>query len=72
MAIDYELILGMNRNRRLEDVLYNGLGITGGDTSKRCREFLAEPPYIIARRTDLLKRRERLEGAKRELMDLWM
>lgn len=72
MAIDYELILGINRDRQLERVLRNGLGITGSDTNKRCREFLAEPPHIVSRRRDLLKRRERLESAKRELMDLWL
>ena len=72
MAIDYELILGLNRNRRLEQVLYHGLGITGVDAGKRSREYLAEPPHIVARRKDLLKRRERLESAKRELMDLWL
>lgn len=72
MAIDYELLLGINRDHRLEQVLYRGLGITGGDASRRCKEFLAEPPHIVARRKDLEKRRARLESAKRELMDLWM
>ncbi len=72
MAIDYELILGINRNGRLEKVLYNRLGVTGIDSTKRCREYLSEPPHIVARRKDLEKRRTRLESAKRELMDLWL
>lgn len=71
-AIDYELILGLNRDRRLEDVLYKGLGITGTDSGKKCRELLSEPPQVVARRKDLEKRRARLESAKKELMDLWL
>ena len=71
-AIDYELILGLNRDRRLEDVLYKGLGITGPQAGQKCRELLAEPPQVVARRKDLEKRRARLESAKKELMDLWL
>ncbi|KAI0820963.1 P-loop containing nucleoside triphosphate hydrolase protein [Irpex lacteus] len=71
-AIDYELILGLNRDRRLEDVLHKGLGITGTDAGKKCRELLSEPPQVVARRKDLEKRRARLESAKKELMDLWL
>jgi hypothetical protein len=71
-AIDYELLLGINRNRRLETVLYEGLGISGPEAGKRCRELLAEPPQIVARRKELEKRRARLESARKELMDLWL
>ncbi|KAI0343435.1 hypothetical protein BDW22DRAFT_1170105 [Trametopsis cervina] len=71
-AIDYELVLGMNRDHRLESVLYHGLGLTGPDANKRCREFLSEPPQIISRRAELEKRRERLESAKKELMNVWL
>ncbi|KAI0692158.1 P-loop containing nucleoside triphosphate hydrolase protein [Cytidiella melzeri] len=71
-AIDYDIILGINRDRRLEDALYKGLGITGADAGKRCSDYLAEPPQIVTRRRDLQKRRERLESAKKELMDLWL
>lgn len=69
-AIDHELILGINRDHSLEVALHAELGITGADASKRCRELLAEPPHIVARRKDLSGRKERLESAKRELMDL--
>ena len=72
MAIDHELVLGLNKNMMLEKVLYQGLGITGNDASRRCKEYLSEPPQVTARRNDILKKKERLETAKRELMDLWL
>lgn len=72
MAIDHELILGLHRNGALQDGLLKGLGITGADGPRRCKDFLQEPPSIVKRRQELQKRWERLDTAKRELMDLWV
>lgn len=70
MAIDHELILGLERDRGLENALLKGLGITGSDGFQRCKEYLQEPPQLVARREELQKKWERLESAKRELMDI--
>ena len=71
MTIDYELILGLERDRGLENALLTGLGVTSPEGFQRCKEYLQEPPQLIARREELQKRWERLESAKKELMDLW-
>ncbi|KAH9917091.1 P-loop containing nucleoside triphosphate hydrolase protein [Amylocystis lapponica] len=72
MAIDYELVLGLDRNGALENQLLKGLGITGTEGSRRCKDLLEEPPNIVMRRQDLEKRWERLDTAKKELMDVWL
>jgi hypothetical protein len=72
MAIDHELILGLGQDRGLENDLLKGLGVTGPGGYERCREFLHEQPHLIVRRKDLQNRRERLESAKKELLDLWL
>ena len=72
MAIDHELVLGLDKDGALESVLLKGLGITGPDGQRRCREFLQEPPNIVTRRQELQKRWERLDTAKKELMDIWL
>ncbi|GJF00698.1 P-loop containing nucleoside triphosphate hydrolase protein [Phanerochaete sordida] len=71
-AIDYELVLSLARDRGLETALLQGLGITGPDGFARCKEFLQEPPNVVARREELHKRWERLDSARRELMEMWM
>lgn len=71
MTIDYELILGLDRDGALEAAIHKGLGITGPEGYARCREFLQEPPIVVARRDELQKKLERLDLAKKELMDLW-
>ena len=72
MAIDHELVLGLERDRGLENALLKGLGITGPNGFQRCKEYLQEPPQVVARREELEKRWARLESAKKELMDLWV
>lgn len=71
-AINHELVLGLARDRGLESALLQGLGITGAAGYERCKEFLKEPPHVVARREELQKRWERLDSAKRELMETWM
>ncbi|KAH9915501.1 P-loop containing nucleoside triphosphate hydrolase protein [Fomitopsis serialis] len=72
MAVDRELILGLDMDGALESVLLKGLGITGPDGPRRCKEFLQEPPNVVTRRQELQKRWERLDTAKKELMDIWL
>ncbi|KAI0077225.1 hypothetical protein K474DRAFT_1596469 [Panus rudis PR-1116 ss-1] len=72
MAIDYELVLGLDRDRALENALMRGLGITGPDGFKHAREYLQEPPNIVSRREELQKKRERLISAQQELLNLWL
>ncbi|THG92532.1 hypothetical protein EW026_g8396 [Hermanssonia centrifuga] len=72
MAIDHELILGLHQDRGLEKVLLKGLGVTGPDGHQRCKEFLQEPPHLVTRRDELQKKLERLDSAKKELLDLWL
>ncbi|EKM53567.1 uncharacterized protein PHACADRAFT_197992 [Phanerochaete carnosa HHB-10118-sp] len=71
-AIDQELVLSLARDRGLEGALLQGLGITSADGHARCKEFLQEHPQVVTRREELQKRWERLDSAKRELMEMWM
>lgn len=71
MAIDQELLRGLDWNRGIEGALLKGLGVSGPDGHQRCKELLQEPPNVQARREDLLKKQERLETAKRQLMSLF-
>ncbi|TFY61367.1 hypothetical protein EVJ58_g4550 [Rhodofomes roseus] len=72
MAVDRELILGIDSDGALESVLLKGLGITGSDGPRRCKDFLQEPSNVVTRRQELQKRWERLDTAKQELMDIWL
>ena len=72
MAIDHELILGLVRGRGLQEALLQGLGITGPDSMQRCKEYLREPPDVVARREELQRRLERLRSAQTELMNVWL
>ena len=71
MAIDQELLRGLDWDRGIRTALIEGLDITGPDSTDRCRQFLQEPLDIQSRREDLLKRLERLRLAKRELQGLY-
>ena len=72
MALDHELILGLDKERGLENALLVGLGVTGPDGHRRCKEYLQEPPQVIAQRERLQEKLRRLEAAKKELLDIWM
>lgn len=72
MAIDHELILGLDRDRGLENALLTGLGVTGPDGPRRCKEYLQEPPQVVAQRERVQEKLRRLEAAKKELMEIWM
>lgn len=70
MAIDQELLRGLDWDRGLHLALTGGLGITGPGSLDKAKEYLKEPPDVKNRRESLQKKRERLQLAKRELQSL--
>jgi hypothetical protein len=66
MAIDRTMVRGLKVG--LESALFNGMEISGAGGHERCRLLLSEPEGIVARRTELQKRRDRLWRAKEELL----
>ncbi|KAI0644851.1 P-loop containing nucleoside triphosphate hydrolase protein [Trametes meyenii] len=69
--IDFALILGLDRDQALEKALRDGLGIGSVDGHARCKDYIKEPRAIADRRGELMKRRERLETARRKLAEVW-
>ena len=69
MAVDYGLVLGLDRGQALEKMLRKGLGIGHEDAAAQCAEFIKEPRLLAERRRELLKRRERLETGQRQLLE---
>ncbi|KAL4066185.1 P-loop containing nucleoside triphosphate hydrolase protein [Scleroderma citrinum] len=65
LAIDNEAVRGLERN--LEQVLRDGLQLTGIDAHERCAAMLEEFPAVVARRSELTRKLERLKAAKVEL-----
>ena len=66
LAIDFELVQGAEQN--ILSTLYSNLGINGQDGIRICKELAQESPQIADRRTDLVKRLERLQLASDELL----
>lgn len=70
--IDHKLVLGLDRGQALEKALRAGLCIGSPDVHARCKEYIQEPRQIADRREELMKRRERLETARRQLSEAWI
>ena len=70
MMIDQELLRGLDWDRGLHSTLTKGLGLTGPGSFEKAKGYLQEPPDIRSRREGLLRRRERLISAKRELQSI--
>jgi len=70
MTIDQELLRGLDWDRGLYSALTKGLEITGPGSLDKAKEYLQEPSDVVNRRENLLKKRERLQSAKRELQSL--
>lgn len=68
MAIDYELVRGLDRG--LDRALRDGLHLTGTDAHERCTIMLREPASVATMRQDVLKKLDRLREAGRELRKL--
>ena len=67
-AIDYEAVLGIERN--LVQTLRDGLQLTGPDAHERCALMLQEHPAVATKRHDIMMKLERLQAAKLELLQL--
>lgn len=73
MAIDHEMLRGLDWDRGMEDALLEGLGVQGSGgalVGQTCQDLLQEPPNLFARREELTKKQERLETAKKEFLHL--
>jgi hypothetical protein len=68
LAIDSELVRGAERG--MLQLLYTTLGINGPDGLRICQDLAQESPHIAGKRSDLLKKLERLENASIELLSL--
>lgn len=68
LAIDSELVRGAEKG--MLQLLYTSLEINGSDGLRICQELAQEGPHIADRRSDLLKKLERLENASHELLSL--
>ncbi|ESK87720.1 hypothetical protein Moror_1821 [Moniliophthora roreri MCA 2997] len=68
LAIDYELVRGLERN--LLQTLFTGLKIHGADGHRICGDFAQESPQIAGRREELSQKLERLLSAVEQLSAL--
>ena len=68
LAIDNDLVRGLERN--ILRALYTNLGINGADGHRICKELAQESAQVADRRTDLMKKLERLEFASDELLSI--
>lgn len=69
MMIDYELLGGLER--RLENALHDGLKVSASGARDRCERMLAQAPDVLALRSELESRKERLEAARNEMTKIW-
>ncbi|KAF9783799.1 P-loop containing nucleoside triphosphate hydrolase protein [Thelephora terrestris] len=70
MMIDQELLRGLDWDRGLNSALTKGLGVTGPGSFERAKEYLQEPHDVKSRREGLLRKRERLLSAQRQLQSI--
>ena len=68
LAIDYELVWGVERN--ILETLNTGLKINGNDGDRICQEFAHENATIAARREELTKKLDRMHLAAQELLQI--
>ena len=69
MSIDRTLLRGVTVD--LVTTLLDGLAINGPTALERCRRLLSEPEDIVERRSELMKRRQRLLSAQKEFIELF-
>ncbi|KAF8991460.1 P-loop containing nucleoside triphosphate hydrolase protein [Cyathus striatus] len=68
LAIDYELVRGVNRD--ILKTLHTGLGINGPDGHRICKELAQESLNVSDRREELGKKLERLNTASEQLLHI--
>lgn len=59
LTIDEDFVCGLAEDT--QDILMEGLGLTGGDANKQAGDFLAEDPDIVAERDQLLSKLARVD-----------
>jgi hypothetical protein len=60
LAVDRMILRGLDKGIR--QALFDGLGLGGQNGPQTCAELLQEPSTVVARRTDLQTRRDRLSS----------
>lgn len=55
--------------KELQNFLISNLGLGTANANDRCGKYLAEDPNIVARRDELVSRKNRLDGVKIELQN---
>ncbi|KAG8946753.1 hypothetical protein FRC04_011409 [Tulasnella sp. 424] len=59
LSIDEDFVVGLAQDA--QDILMEGLGLTGLDANKQAGEFLAEDPEIVAERDQLMSKLARVD-----------
>ncbi|KAF8701083.1 hypothetical protein RHS03_06571, partial [Rhizoctonia solani] len=68
LAIDHRYVRAFEK--AIQSTLVNGLKISASDAHDRCSKWMAEPQSIVRKRAELNDRKERLEAARMELMEV--
>lgn len=68
-AVDRGLVRRLSEDIR--ETLFHAIVQDGSDARKRCRKLLREAPVVASKRDTLQKKLDRLEAAKKELMNVW-
>ncbi|KAG6883980.1 hypothetical protein C0993_002309 [Termitomyces sp. T159_Od127] len=68
LAVDYELLWGVERN--VLETLSRGLGIHGDHADRICKELAQEHATIAIRREELMKKLERMDLARQQLLQI--
>ncbi|KZT66613.1 hypothetical protein DAEQUDRAFT_714663 [Daedalea quercina L-15889] len=65
LSIDHLFLYGLSE--RLQDTLIEKLGLGSAKSTERCVAYLSEDANVVAARTELTGKRERLESVQKEL-----
>lgn len=68
LAIDHRYVRAFEKT--IQATLVAGLKISASDAHDRCAKWMAEPESIVRKRAELTDRKERLEAARMELMEV--
>ncbi|CAE6540893.1 unnamed protein product [Rhizoctonia solani] len=68
LAIDHRYVRAFERT--IQATLVAGLKISASDAHDRCAKWMAEPQSVVRKRAELTDRKERLEAARMELMEV--
>ncbi|CAE6500374.1 unnamed protein product [Rhizoctonia solani] len=68
LAIDHRYIRAFEKT--IQATLVAGLKISASDAHDRCAKWMAEPQSVVRKRAELTDRKERLEAARMELMEV--